>query len=483
MTTAARDAPAYFTGYGERVARFVEHHVRQTKGRWNGEPLKLEGWQREIINELYLVDADHNNVYREAIIGIPRKNGKSTLMAAIALYGLMAAGEHGAEVYAAAASKDQARIVFQQAREFVEVSPELRKWLRPQRNVITCSSNNGVFRVLSSDAPLQHGLNPSLVVIDELWAHKDPELYYALTTGQLARLNPLVVNITTAGFDRESIGWQVYERGVELEAQGIDAMREARYFCRWYAAPEGANIDDPKVWKAANPASWVTTEDLRLERERLPEFIFRRLHLNQWTETEEAWITPDMWDACKGKPLFNPETASWFGIDIGLKRDARAFIWCQWHGDDLHVHHDIKTPEKGKPLTAMSARGRLIEITTGWRGLKEIAYDPWQFTESAEMLEEMGLPMVEFQQNNALMAPASERLYELIKEGRLVHDGDPTFRKHILSAVIAQTERGWRISKKESRERIDAAVALTLAADRAVLTRNEEPPKRTAVFL
>jgi phage terminase large subunit-like protein len=116
-------------------------------------------------------------------------------------------------------------------------------------------------------------------------------------------------------------------------------------------------------------------------------------------------------------------------------------------------------------------------------GLREIDYDPWQFTESAEMLIEMGLPMIEFDQGNATMAPATERIYELIKEGRIVHDGDRTMRAHILGAVISQTERGWRISKKNSTARIDAAVALTMAADRALLTRREKPPKRSAVFL
>jgi phage terminase large subunit-like protein len=482
MTTAA-PAPAYFKGVGQRVTKFVGQNVRQTKGRWAGDPLSIEPWQQDILDELYLVDAEGSYVYKEGLIGIPRKNGKSTLMSAIALYGLLAAGDHGAEVYAAAASKDQARIVFNQAREFVETSPALMRWLRPQKNVIVSPSNRGVFRVLSSDAPLQHGLNPSLVVIDELHAHKDPELYYALTTGQLARENPLVVSITTAGYDRESICWDVYERGQALEVQGIEAMRAARFFSRWYQADPDADIDDEAEWERANPASWVKLEDLRHQRASLPEFVFRRLHLNQWTDTEEAWVSPADWDACKGEVLFNRENPCWVGVDIGLKRDARAFVWCQWHGDKLHIGHEIVTPTESKPLTAQGARGALIERTKGWSGLKEINYDPWQFTESAEMLLEMGLPMVEFDQGNARMAPASERIYELIKEHRIVHDGDPTLRAHVLAAVVAQTERGWRISKKESRNRIDAAVAMTIAADRAVLTRHERPPDRTAVFM
>ena len=178
---------------GPRVAGFAAKYIRQTKGRWAGLPLRLEPWQTELCDDLFEVDEQGRLVYREALVGVARKNGKSSLGSAIALYMLVAAGENAPEVYAAAASKEQARIVFDQAREFVNGSPRLADMLKPMRNVITCPANQGVFRVLASDAPLQHGLNPSGVVIDELWAHKDPELYYALTTGSLARENPLVV--------------------------------------------------------------------------------------------------------------------------------------------------------------------------------------------------------------------------------------------------------------------------------------------------
>lgn len=471
--------PKYFVGMGERVAGFAEEYIRQTKGRWGGLPLIVEPWQRAILDELYLLDEHGDNVYREALIGVPRKNGKSTLAAAIALYGLVGTNEPGAEVYAAAASKDQARIVFDQAREFVEGSPELRKHLKPQRNAILCPATNGVFRVLSSDAPLQHGLNPSLVVIDELHAHKDPELYYALTTGQLARLNPLIVSITTAGFDRESICWQVYQQAMKLENAGIEAMREAKFLCRWYEADPAKSVDDEKEWMKANPSSWIKTTDLRLERQRLPEFIFRRLHLNQWTDLEDAWVNPAEWDACRGTPIFDPDEASWIGVDIGLKRDASAFVVCQWHDDKLHVHHDIRVPKEGHPLSATENRAALLELAATMNSIREIDYDPWSFRESAEMLSEMGLPMVEYDQGNARMAPASERIYELIREGRIVHDGDDIFRQQILNTVVGNTERGWRISKRKSRDRIDAAVALTIGADRAVLGRLGQPNRVT----
>lgn len=475
MSAVKTAEPTYFYGYGAKVRRFAESRIVQTKGEWAGQPLKLEKWQRELLDELYLVDENRNYVYREALVGVPRKNGKSTLAAAIALYGLMASGEQGAEVYAAAAARDQARIVFDQARDFVEASPKLRDYLQPMRNAILCPANNGVFRVLSSDAPLQHGLNPSLVVIDELWAHRDPELYYALTTGQLARKNPMVVSITTAGWDRESICWQVYEHGRELAEKGQDAMRKAAFLFRWYESPPGRKVTDKRGWQAANPSSWITNDLLVREVDRLPEFVFRRLHLNQWTDTEEAWISPDWWDACAGEPKIKKGEATWTGIDIGLRRDARAMIWVQWHGDDLHIGHEIAVPKPDKPLSSAEARTRVKKHAARQEGLREVDYDPWQFHESAEILADEGLPMVEYQQSNANMAPASERLYELIREGRVVHDGDPQLRQQVLNAVAAETDRGWRISKRKSKARIDACVALAMAADRAILARDEGP--------
>ena len=347
--------------------------------------------------------------------------------------------------------------MFDQAKKFVEGSPRLRDWLKPQRNAILCPSNNGVFRVLSSDAPLQHGLNPSLVVIDELWAHKDPELYYALTTGQLARLNPLVVSITTPGWDRESICWQVSEHGRKLyDAGGLDAMREAGFLYVSYSAPPEADVRDRDAWHAANPSSWITDDDLAREVERLPEFVFRRLHLGQWTDIEDAWVSAADWDACKGKPVLDPDRPTWMAVDVGLSRDARAIVWCQWASDDedalLHVGHEIATPEPGQPLSSQDARARVGELAAGFASLREVPYDPWAFRESAEMLADQGLPMVEYQQTNANMAPASERIFELVKEGRVVHDGDETLRAHILAAVVAETERGWRISQAQEQE-------------------------------
>lgn len=471
-------------GHGARVTRFAEQWVVQTKGRWAGKPMHVEKWQRDFFDELFLVYDDGERVYHEALVGVARKNGKSTMAAALALHGLLSADFPSPEVYAAAASRQQARIVFDQAVAFIEASPRLRDWLKPSRHVITCKANNGIFRVLSSDAPLQYGLNPYLVIIDELWAHPSPELYYALTTGQLAQLSPLIVSITTAGWDRDSICYQLYRRGRQLmEDGGITAMREAGFLFRWFEADPSVDWKSTDAWKAANPSPWIRETDLSREAVRLPESVFRRLHLNQWSETKDAWIKPHEWDRCRGNPVFDPERPIIaMAVDVGIRRDSAAITWGQWHGEELHVGVEILIPsEEGENFgvadvrAAVAARARAHEA-----GVTEIAYDPWSFRESAEILAEDGLPLVEFPQNASRMAPASEQLYELIVGARLVHDGDPIFREQILAAVIAPTDRGgWRISKRKSQERIDAAVSLAMTTARAITLRSIKPVQRS----
>jgi phage terminase large subunit-like protein len=472
-------------GYGKVVARFAEEWVVQTKGRWAGDALRLEDWQQDFLDELFLVDQNGRRIYREALLGLARKNGKSTLSAAIGLYMLLAAGEHGPEVYAAASAKDQARIVFNQARECVEASPRLRDWLTVQKDVITCPANNGVFRVLASDAPQQYGLNPFGVVIDELWAHPDDELYYALTTAQGARMDPLVVSITTAGWDRNQICYRLYDRGKELQRRGgLRSMREEGFLFKWYEAPPEASVLDMAGWQAANPSSWITAEDLSRAQHRLPENVFRRLHLNQWTEVEDAWIKPYEWDACQGTPAWDPERESFVGVDVGFKRDSAVVTIGQWYGDKLHLHAQIMLPEEmGPGFGPAEIRGHLAQELLGHQSLVEVAYDPWMFMESAEILLDRGVPMVEFPQGGGRMEPASGNLYELVQERRLVHDGDPELRRQVLAAVTVPTDRGgWRISKRKSLERIDAAVSLAMMADRAVTLRYVKPQRRGAAF-
>jgi phage terminase large subunit-like protein len=242
-----------------------------------------------------------------------------------------------------------------------------------------------------------------------------------------------------------------------------------------------ADYLDKTHWKDANPSSWITVEALEREQRRLPESVFRRLHLNQWTETEEAWIKPHEWDLCRGAPQLDLGAPTWLGVDVGIRRDSAAIVAAQWDHERLLVAAEILLPEEQSPgFGVADIRGRVGQWAAMYQQLREVAFDPWQFRESAELLAERGLMMVEFPQNASRMAPASEQLYELITERRLVHDGNPIMKEQVLAAVIAPTERGgWRISKRKSQERIDGCVALAMACERAVTQRFVKPLRRT----
>jgi phage terminase large subunit-like protein len=525
---------------GPRVGAFCYHNVRQTKGRWAGHPLLFEEWQQAFLNEAFEVDPLTGlRIYTEVLLGIPRKNGKSTMASGLSLYLLVADGEAGPEVYNAAAAKDQARVVFQQAKQFVEASPTLEDFLLVKRSEIESPENMGVLRVLSSRSDLQHGSNPSGNVIDELWAHKTNDLYVALTTGTAAREHPFTLTITTAGFDEESPLGELYTKALKLEVERptpfltIARDRENGFLMYWYGVPEDSAYDvhDPEVVKQANPASWVTVPYLRREMNKPSmRFIeYRRWHANQWTAAEDAWVEGSVWDSCKAPQLqLRPELPIGAAVDMGEVYDSTGVVWAQrqrglpckneachvqvapavgrrkarfeWqHGQagctaDRVVVRSKRWSNPYPPGHALREHWRVNteEVRGHVRGLRErypvamakrdkrtmpgpaVGYDPWHFRESAEMLEEEGLNMVEFPQNAARMGPASEQLLELVKAGRLAHNGDPQLRQAVTSAIAKRTRRGWVIDKpKGSTKLIDLAVACAMAVSMAML----EPPK------
>lgn len=497
---------------GERVFEFCRLNVRQTKGRWAGKPLLFEDWQCAFLDEAFERDPGTGaRLYNEVLLGIPRKNGKSTMAAGISLYLLAGDGEAGPEVYNAAGARDQARVVFQQAREFVDASPTLGDYLLVKRSEIDCPENQGHLRVISSDAKLQHGSNPSGSVIDELWAHRTDDLLTALTSGTAARENPFCMICTTAGFDEESPLGQLYNRALKLEVQHpspfLTIARDpaAGFLMYWYGIPDSKDFDvnDPDVVKGANPASWITPTYLRREMTK-PSMRFveyRRWHANQWTEAEDAWIEASLWDACEdardalGNPL-TPLTSALpvgAGVDMGEVYDSTGRVVAQRQGDKVVVRarrwsnpyppgHSLRPAWR---VNTQEVRDDVLQVRADYpeamakRDKKTmpgpaVAYDPWHFRESAELLEDDGVNMVEFPQNAARMGPASEQLLELVKAGRIVHDGDPLLRQAITSAIARRTNRGWVIDKpKGSHRLIDLAVACAMAVSMAML----EPPK------
>ena len=452
---------------GPHFAAYCERYVRHTKGRWAGRPLVFEDWQREMWQEALEFDpATRLRIYNEVGVGLPRKDSKSTMASAAGLYMLDADGENEPEVYVGAAAKNQAGIVMGQSISMVRRSPLLLDRLRPYRYRIECPRNGGIMRSLSSDGALQHGLNPSANIIDELHAHKNPELYTALTTGTGAREQPFTFWISTAGVAGEGILADLYESMFSgtgtLEERGSLLIYRDRVngtLIYWWGAPRDADIEDPAVWLACNPASWLQDgrylgQQFAKLKARGALLEWRRYHLNQFLGTEDSWLREGAWGAPNDLPL-NVALPIGVGIDRSSDGEHAAIVVAQRQGDRVVVRSQVFAPESATGIVsteAMRVRCRELRaeyplsMTVDEKTKRAIpgpafALDRASLGETADTLDDEGLNVVQVPMTAAVMGPASSTTYELIMGGRLVHDGDPILAEHAANTRAKLTDR------------------------------------------
>ncbi len=276
--------------------------LTHTKGKFAGQPFDLRPWQKAIVKKLFQQRKDGLRQHRTCLLMLPRKNGKSELAAALAIYFLLFDGEMGAEVYSAAADKDQAALVFNVAAQMIRNDPELEvqcEIVDSQKRIVHRKSGS-FYRAISAEAYSKHGFNASVVIYDELHAAPTRELWDVLSTSQGARVQPLMMAITTAGYDRHSILWELYDHAKKVQEQ---PDLDPTFLPLLFEAPKDADWLDEKVWKACNPAlgDFRSLEEMRIAAQRaksIPaqENTFRRLYLNQWTEQSERWIDMAAWD-------------------------------------------------------------------------------------------------------------------------------------------------------------------------------------------
>jgi phage terminase large subunit-like protein len=292
---------------GERVVKFFRDYLVHIKGELGGKPIDPMDWEQErILRPLFGWKRwDGTRRYRQAWIEVPRKNDKTTLAAGISLYLTFADGEPGAEVYAAAADKDQAKICFGIACNMVVSSPALASRCEVLRDAIVIAATFSRYAALSSDAFTKHGLNAHGIVVDEVHAQKTRDLIDTLHTSTGSRRQPLEVYITTAGFDRHSIAYELHEHALRVLE---DPTRDEALLVVIYAAHPTDDWKDPKTWEKANPGlgrskKW---DYMRAECNRaiqIPSYenTFKRLDLNIWTEQSSRWLPMDKWDLCVGE--------------------------------------------------------------------------------------------------------------------------------------------------------------------------------------
>jgi phage terminase large subunit-like protein len=453
---------------GDAVIDFARTFLHVDKGIKAGEPLELVQWQQALIRNIYELRPDGRRRYRRALVGLGRKNGKSLLGSVIALHGLVEGGL-GAEVYAAAGDRQQARIVFETAKQQVQRSPALSGICKIYRDVISVPSTGAVFRVLSSDAKLQQGLNPSTVVFDEVHVQRDEDLWDALTLGSGARRDPLVVGITTAGFDLDTLCGRLYNYGKQVAAGDVV---DPTFGFWWWEASTDCPIDDRGEWLRANPNlahGLMDLEDMEVAVKQTSESAFRRYRLNQWTRSQESWLPVGSFDLCRSTLDLRDDLPVFVGIDMALKHDSIAVVIAQPQPDEdvVVVRAKIWHPDQ-QALDVAEVEAYLRELHNRFE-VREFAYDPAYFQRSAEALADDGLAMVEFPQSRARMIPACGNAYEMIVNRKVAHDGSPQFVDQVLSAAQRMTDEGWRLSKGKSKRKIDAAIALCIALDRATL--------------
>jgi phage terminase large subunit-like protein len=461
------------------VADFAATFMHVSKGKVAGGPFRVTPWQGQLLDSVYERRDDGLLRFRRVLIGLGRKNGKSLLGSLIALYGLIE-GEPGAEVYSAAGDRKQARIVFDEARWQVQQSPALSGVCKVYRDAIEVPSTHSVFRVLSSDAKLQQGLSPSTVVFDELHVQPNDELWDALSLGSGARRDPQIVALTTAGFDLDSLCGRMYQYGKRVVAG--DAQDDAFGFF-WWEAPEGCALDDRDAWRAANPnleLGLLSEEDLEVAVRQTSEISMRRYRLNQFVRVAaDSWLPTGAWEQCRSDLELVEGEQVWVGVDMALKHDTIAVVVVQPQGERLVARAKIWLPDGGM-MDVAQVEAHLRDLHKRFQ-VCEIAYDPAFFQRSAEALADDGLSMVEFPQSTARMVPACGQLYEMVVNKRVAHAGDPLFTDQVLSGAQRATDQGWRLSKGKSKRKIDAAIALAMAVDRA--TRKFEPAPAPGFFV
>ncbi|MBY4986138.1 terminase large subunit [Streptococcus suis] len=502
----------YDKAKADRAVTFI-NNLSHTKGKWAGKRFDLLPWQEQIVRDLFgIVKEDGNRQFLTAYIEIPKKNGKSELAAAIALYLLYADNEASAEVYGAACDRNQASIVFDVAKQMVQMSRPLdkRSKIMGATKRIVNYSNAGFYQVLSAETGTKHGLNVSGLVFDEIHAQPNRHLYDVLTKGSGdAREQPLFFIITTAGTDRNSICYELHTKALDI-LNG--RKKDTSFYPVVYGLSDEDDWNDEANWRRANPSLGHT---IGIDRVReayqqaldnpAEENVFKQLRLNMWTSSSVAWIPehvyakgndPIQYESLKGRSCYA-------GLDLSSTSDITAFVLVFpprfeeenyivlpyfWLPEDTlelrcrrdHVLYDvwerhgyIKTTEGN--VVHYGFIEKFIEDLSEIYHIKEIAYDRWNATQMVQNLEGMGLTMVPFGQGYKDMSPPSKELYKLMMEGKIQHGGHPVLKWMGQNVVMRQDPAGnIKPDKEKSVEKIDGIVALIMGLDRCIRHQTDE---------
>ncbi len=490
----------------DRAVMFIEN-LRHTKGKWAGKRFFLLPWQEQIIRDVFgIVKEDGNRQFRTAFIEIGKKNGKSELAAAVALYLLYADNEPSAEVYGAAADRQQASIVFDVANQMVQMTPALMKRSKVMGATkrIVNYNNQGFYQVLSAEVGTKHGLNVSGLVLDEVHTQPNRHLYDVLTKGSGdAREQPLFFLITTAGTEKESICY-------ELHTKSLDILAGRKIDPTFYPVVFGLTDDDDwhdeANWYKANPSLGQTIQIDRVRdayREAIQnpaeENVFKQLRLNMWVSSLTRFIPEQIFD--KGNDPIDMNSLigreCYGGLDLSSTGDITAFVLVFpprteaekyivvpffWIPEDTiplrvrraNVPYDVWEKQgylyatEGNVVDYDHIERTILELSRKYHIL-EIAVDRWNATMLVEHLQNEELNVFYFGQGYKDMSPATKEFYKLMMEAKLQHGGNPVLRWMAGNAVVVTDDaENIKVTKAKSPEKVDGIIATIMALDRAV---------------
>ena len=509
----------------ERVDRVLAafSRLRHTQGRLAGQPLKPDPWQVAYILAPVFGwvrwDDEADGWVRcvnELYVDVPRKNGKTTTCGGIALYLTGGDGEQGAQVLAAATTKDQAKFTFAPVKHLVDHSPALKKNFRAFAGKITHPKSGSYFQAISNIAEAQHGANVHGAVIDELHVHKDPDLVEAIETGTGSRTQPLIAIITTADDGQQATIYARKRKRIEQLAKRLIKLPSV-YGVIWFAGEK----DDPfaeATWKMANPGYGISPTRSYLQRQaakakddpaELASFL--RLHLGIRTKLDKRYLPLDAWDRNAGLVVEADLSgrACYGGLDLASTSDLTALAWDfpdDDGGHDVLWRHWI--PERAFDALVKRTSGEArVWRDAGWLTVTEgdvidygfireqinqdreqfdvraIAYDRWNSSQLVTNLQGDEAPMESMGQGFASMSPPTKALLHTLLEGtaerpRYQHGGNPLVRWQVDNLRVATDAAGnVKPAKDRSMDKIDGFVAGVMALDRAI---NREPEQTSA---
>lgn len=505
---------------------FFDTYLHHTQGPLAGEAFHLAPEQEWVTREAFgWMRADGRRLVRTVYVEEPRAMGKSQWGAGIAGKLLCADGESDPEIVGAAVDRKQARIILNRLKAMMRMSPELSKRATPLRGEIRYTSKTGGegwYEATSSDVASAWGGAPHGVIFDEVHAQKSRELWDALITGTGKRRQPMVWAFTTAGWDHESLCWELHE----YTRQGAEgSLDDPSFLGVVWAAPEDADWTLPETWRMANPLleaeagtglaasgarAAVSLDFLERECERakaIPAFsnTFRTMYLSQWVGQETRFIPMDMWDLC-GEPVRPGKRAAFGGLDLASTTDLAAYAVVSLRDDKVEVDLRVFAPADGLRERVQRdrvpydvwAREGLLTLTpgrtirqeairqavlesAGTYDLKDVGYDPWNASELVVDLESDGVQMVQLRQGFSSMSAPTKELLRLVLDQKLRHGGHPILR-WMVDNTAPQTDAAGNVKPDKSRStgRIDGLVASVMAVDG--LMRRGRAAKRRSVY-